>query len=174
VRANWAGCGCPDGTRYVSTRGRTRGWSCVKNTAKGSRFVKAVCRVAGAGAHLLPSSAREDKPPIIVRPRARPKLLSSGEDGPAKNAIVVRQRDALARRRAVEAETLLSPRDVLIVDSGPLAPPRKRTRLGQQKKASKGKVDWSRCKCPSGATLHKTKTGQVCKQKNKFVKAVCS
>jgi hypothetical protein len=108
-----------------------------------------------------------------LRPPVR--LLSSGDDGPARSAIVRRQRDSLARRRAVEAETLLSPRDVLIVDSGPLAPlPRKRTRLGQQKKArSKGKVDWSRCKCPPGATLHKTKTGQVCKQKNKFVKAVC-
>ena len=146
MRTNWAGCACPDGARYVSTRGRTRGWSCVKNTPKGSRFVKAVCKVGGAGAN----------------------LLSAGEDGPARNAIVRRQRDSLARQRAVEAEAILAPRDVLIVESGPLAPPPR-----PKKARSKGKVDWSRCKCPPGATLQTTKKGQVCKQKNKFVKAVC-
>lgn len=47
-------CGCPAGSRKVSTKGRGRGWSCVSETTKSlsplvkkgwfKPFVKAVCR----------------------------------------------------------------------------------------------------------------------------------
>lgn len=43
-RKGWAGCGCPkDSKRVVNRRKGGRGWSCVKQTAKGPRFVKATC-----------------------------------------------------------------------------------------------------------------------------------
>lgn len=49
---NWAGCGCPRGSRKITTRGRGRGWACQSMTPKRSRtgrvikkpFVKAICR----------------------------------------------------------------------------------------------------------------------------------
>lgn len=47
----WAGCGCPSGSRKISTKGRGRGWVCqstsYKRNKRGGRFkpfVKATCR----------------------------------------------------------------------------------------------------------------------------------
>jgi hypothetical protein len=49
-KRSWAGCGCPKGSKRISTKGRGRGWACqlegYKLTKKGRRirpFVKAVC-----------------------------------------------------------------------------------------------------------------------------------
>ena len=50
-RKSWAGCGCPRGSKKISTRGHGRGWACQSNTAKRIKgrvikrpFVKATCR----------------------------------------------------------------------------------------------------------------------------------
>lgn len=43
VRADWKGCGCPEGTKKVPTKGRGRGWACMRSTNRGGRFVAAVC-----------------------------------------------------------------------------------------------------------------------------------
>lgn len=46
---NWSGCGCPSGSKRISTKGRGRGWVCQSTTykKKGNRkfkpFVKAKC-----------------------------------------------------------------------------------------------------------------------------------
>jgi hypothetical protein len=47
-------CGCPAGSKRVSTKGRGRGWACVSDTTKSlspkvkkgwfKPFVKAICR----------------------------------------------------------------------------------------------------------------------------------
>lgn len=47
VRNSWSGCHCPDGSKRVQTS-KTRGWSCLKPTAKGPRFVRAVCNTEDA------------------------------------------------------------------------------------------------------------------------------
>jgi len=51
ARRNWAGCGCPSGSKRISTRGRGRGWACQSVTPRRNRrggrffpFVKASCR----------------------------------------------------------------------------------------------------------------------------------
>lgn len=46
---SWAGCGCPSGSKKLSTKGRGRGWVCQSTTfsqVRGRRlkkFVKARC-----------------------------------------------------------------------------------------------------------------------------------
>ena len=49
-RKSWAGCGCPSGSKRITTRGRGRGWACQSNTLSRTRtgrkirkFVKAKC-----------------------------------------------------------------------------------------------------------------------------------
>jgi hypothetical protein len=49
-RRSWAGCGCPRGSKKISTRGHGRGWVCQslsKSRTRGGRmlkkFVKAKC-----------------------------------------------------------------------------------------------------------------------------------
>jgi len=47
VRADWTGCGCPEGARQALSRKEGgRGWACVKDTERGPRFVSAVCAAA--------------------------------------------------------------------------------------------------------------------------------
>jgi hypothetical protein len=89
-------------------------------------------------------------------------LLPGGERRPGT---------ALALRRAIEADALVRPREVLVVEDivEPTRTPKKRA----SKPRRKGKIDWTKCRCPVGAELTRTKRGQVCKRKNKFVKAVC-
>ena len=48
---DWSKCGCPKGTKRLSTKGRGRGWTCqasnFKVNKKGKKylpFVKAACR----------------------------------------------------------------------------------------------------------------------------------
>jgi len=48
---SWAGCGCPKGSKKISTRGRGRGWACQSTKPKRIKgrlikkpFVKATCR----------------------------------------------------------------------------------------------------------------------------------
>lgn len=50
ARKSWSGCGCPAGSKKISTRGRGRGWVCQSTTFRKSRtgrkmkpFVKARC-----------------------------------------------------------------------------------------------------------------------------------
>lgn len=46
-RSNWAGCGCPSGSKKISTKGRGRGWVCqsrTKNRRGMKPFVRATCR----------------------------------------------------------------------------------------------------------------------------------
>ena len=51
TKKNWSGCGCPKGSKRISTKGRGRGWACQslarRRTKKGGSFfpfVKAHCR----------------------------------------------------------------------------------------------------------------------------------
>jgi hypothetical protein len=50
-KRNWTGCGCPQGSKKISTKNRGRGWVCQANAAKTNKrgkkykpFVKALCR----------------------------------------------------------------------------------------------------------------------------------
>jgi len=49
-KKDWSGCGCPTGTKKISTKNRGRGWTCqasgFKVNKKGRKykpFVKAIC-----------------------------------------------------------------------------------------------------------------------------------
>lgn len=51
AKKNWSGCGCPSGSKKITTKNRGRGWTCqslsFKTTKRGTQikpFVKAVCR----------------------------------------------------------------------------------------------------------------------------------
>lgn len=115
VRTSWSGCGCPDGTKRVSvkaTKRNARGWSCIQNTAKGARYVKASC---------------------------------NGEQTSG---------DQEFRR----------PQTALLTHTG---------RVSASDGRRGGKIDWSVCGCPDGATLKKTAKGKRCQKAGKFVKAVC-
>lgn len=57
VRSDWSGCECPDGSEYRSTPRITRGWTCIKKTARGPRFVRAVCDTS---TKRLPASTRNE------------------------------------------------------------------------------------------------------------------
>lgn len=46
VRSDWSGCKCPEGSEYRHTPRVTRGWTCLKPTKRGPRFVRAVCDVS--------------------------------------------------------------------------------------------------------------------------------
>jgi hypothetical protein len=50
AKRSWAGCGCPRGSKKISTKGRGRGWACQSLTKSRTRrgtmlkkFVKARC-----------------------------------------------------------------------------------------------------------------------------------
>lgn len=145
VRQSWAGCKCPEGSTYKATPRVTRGWTCLKMTPRGPRFVRATC--SGESARLLPAPREYKVLPAATKYTALPSSTVLVGLDKRKTGSKNSRRTGVKKTSSSEKKKPMQGPDETLTGAA--------------------------CGCPEGAKRIQTKRGSRCQRNGKFVKTAC-